>query len=459
MDNFIEAPDVRQAFTENYRRNLSVINKHSARLLNERRDEAFELFTRLGIPGKKSENYKYTDAGSLFLKPIGLNMGPNAIHVDIHEIFKCDVPELDTHMVLMVNGFYFGPEPALKEVEGKVLIGSLAAAAREYPELVARHYTSYAKPGTDGLVALNTAFAQDGLFLYIPDGVALLKPIQVINLSIWEKDLMVQSRNLFLAGKNSRAKLVVCDHTLAPWRFLNNTVTEVYVDRGGIFDMVKMQNENNSSQHFSHTYALQEGTSSMSFNTISLHGGLIRNNFYALLNGEHAENHTYGLYLSDRKQHIDNYSFIDHANPHCTSNQLFKGVLDDEATGAFTGKILVRKDAQKTLAYQANNNILLTDQARMNSKPQLEIYADDVKCSHGSTVGQLDPDAMFYLRSRGIETREARLMLMYAFADDVISHIPVGPLRERIEMLVNKRLRGELSRCNACQISSGKMEC
>jgi Fe-S cluster assembly protein SufD len=183
-----------------------------------------------------------------------------------------------------------------------------------------------------------------------------------------------------------------------------------------------------------------------------LHGGLIRNNINVLLNDEGCENNTYGLYLTDKSQHIDNYVFIDHAKPNCISRQLFKGVLDDIATGAFNGKILVRKDAQQTLAYQANNTILLTDDADFNTKPQLEIYADDVKCSHGATVGQLDKDALFYLRSRGINKKEAKLLLMYAFTHDVIHKIQVPALQERIQDLVDKRLRGELSRCNNCQM-------
>ncbi|MDX9854081.1 MAG: SufD family Fe-S cluster assembly protein, partial [Tenuifilaceae bacterium] len=185
-------------------------------------------------------------------------------------------------------------------------------------------------------------------------------------------------------------------------------------------------------------------------NTISLHGGIIRNNIHVLLNDTNCENHTYGLALVDRNQHVDTYSFIDHAQPNCVSNELYKALLDDQATGAFNGRILVRKDAQKTEAYQSNNNLLLTADARMYTKPQLEIYADDVKCSHGATIGQLDQEARFYMQARGISEREARLLLMFGFAHDVVGKIKIEPLRERIDELVNKRLRGELSRCHSC---------
>ncbi len=459
METSVQKPGTGQYFEAQFSGNRELIEKHSAPLLNEKRKGAMDAFLKLGIPGKKAESYRYTDMGKLFGSQLKINLQPNNLNIDVREAFKCDVPELDTHLVILVNGFYLSNGDRIRKLEDRAIVGSMAEAARKYPELVSRHYDRYTAFNREGLIELNTAFAQDGLFLYIPDGVKLERPIQVINMSVWEEDLMIQHRNLIIAGKNSMGSVIVCDHTLAPWRFLNNSVTEIFVDEHAVLDVAKMQNENNSSQHISHTFAMQEASSQMTFNTITLHGGLVRNNFYARLNGKHAGNNTYGLYLSDRKQHVDNFSFIDHAVPECTSNQLFKGVLDDDATGAFTGRILVRKDAQQTMAYQANNNILLTDTAKMNTKPQLEIYADDVKCSHGATVGQLDPDAMFYLRSRGIPQRESRLMLMYAFAHDIISHVSVPPLRERIDELVDKRLRGDLTRCNSCQINCGKLEC
>jgi len=216
-----------------------------------------------------------------------------------------------------------------------------------------------------------------------------------------------------------------------------------------------MQNENSLSSQITHAFIHQEESSKVTSNTISLHGGLIRNNFFVRLNGTGCESNLYGLFLGDDNQHIANFTLIHHAMPQCTSNQLFKGILDDNATGSFNGKIYVSRDAQKTLAYQKNNNILLSPAARMNTKPHLEIYADDVKCSHGATVGRLDTEAMFYLRSRGIGEKEARQLLMYAFADEIISKISVSILRERIIGLVDKRLRGELARCNNCDVRCG----
>jgi len=328
----------------------------------------------------------------------------------------------------------------------------MAEAAKQYPDLLKQHYSKYADYEKDGLVALNTAFAQDGTFIYVPRGAGTDRAVQIVNVLLSPEDLFVQHRNLVIVEDNATARVVVCDHSLSAHHYLTNSVTEIYVGPNAHLDYVKLQNENDNSNQISSSFVHQERSSDALFNTITLHGGLIRNNVYTRLNGEGASNQTLGLFLVDKTQHVDNYTFVDHAVPNCTSRQNFKGILDDQATGAFNGRILVRPQAQKTLAYQANNNILLTNDARMSTKPQLEIYADDVKCSHGATVGQLDQNAIFYLQSRGISIREARLLLMYAFGQEILSKITVDPLRERLADLVDKRLRGELTRCNSCPL-------
>jgi Fe-S cluster assembly protein SufD len=265
-----------------------------------------------------------------------------------------------------------------------------------------------------------------------------------------QEEIMVQHRNLFVIEEGAQANFVICDHTLSPHTYLTNSVTEVFAGRNCQFDLTRMQNEHNGSTQVTNTYIHQEADSKVITNTITLHGGVVRNNHNVNLTAPGAENGSYGLYLLDHGQHVDNYVNINHLAPHCLSTQLFKGVLNDYSTGAFNGRIFVEKDAQKTLAYQTNRNLLLTDDAKVNSKPQLEIYADDVKCSHGATVGQLDEDGLFYMRSRGIEQKEARMLMMNAFTNEVTKEIKIPALRERIEELVNKRLRGELSRCNNC---------
>ncbi|MFC2087674.1 Fe-S cluster assembly protein SufD, partial [Bacteroidota bacterium] len=287
-------------------------------------------------------------------------------------------------------------------------------------------------------------------------GKRLENPLQIINMAMSEDDLLIQHRNLMILEDNAEAKIIVCDHSLSSKRFLTNQVSEIFVGENAKLDITKMQNEHLGTVQLSNTFINQQKSSTGQLNTITLHGGVIRNNVFVTLDGEGADNNTTGLFLMDRGQHIDSYTLVDHAKAHCTSNQLFKGILDDYSSGAFNGKILVRQDAQKTLAYQSNNNLLLTDDAKMNSKPQLEIYADDIKCSHGATVGQLDENAKFYLRSRGIPEKEARLLLMYGFANDVIKEIENGALRERVDELISKRLRGELTRCNNCEMHCGQ---
>ncbi|MDA3821690.1 MAG: Fe-S cluster assembly protein SufD, partial [Bacteroidales bacterium] len=242
-------------------------------------------------------------------------------------------------------------------------------------------------------------------------------------------------------------------HTLSNHLFLTNSLSEISVCENASVDVVRVQNEHNHSVQITNTWVEQKKNSTARNSMITLHGGKVRNNLNVKLQGEGANCDAHGLFLIDKSQHVDSFTTIEHLVPNCTSNQHYKGVLDDSATGAFTGKIHVHPDAQKTLAYQTNNNILLSKEAKMHTKPQLEIYADDVKCSHGATIGQIDENALFYMQTRGIPKEEARLMLMYAFANDVISGIKHKALHDRIEDLVSKRLRGELSRCDNCAIN------
>jgi Fe-S cluster assembly protein SufD len=443
----------REEFINLYLENLDLITENSAGALNTARQSALENFKLLGFPNNKSEKYKYMKVEAIFTNDFEKYFTPKCISFNVDDIFRCDIPSLDTHLALTLNGFYLNNPNLLSVFENGVIIGSLAEAAKKYPNVVAKYYNTLSENEEDGLVALNTAFTQDGAFIYIPKGVKVEKPIQIINLLMSDEQQMVQYRNLIIAEENSQANIAICDHTLSPAKFLSNVVTEVFTNRNANIDVVCMQNQHNDSTQFTHIFAKQERDSNFSTNTISLHGGTIRNNVNVLLNDEGCENHTYGLALVDRTQHVDMYSFIDHAKPNCTSNELYKAILDDQATGAFNGRILVRRGAQKTQAFQSNNNLLLTTDARMYTKPQLEIYADDVKCSHGATVGQLDMDAKFYMQSRGISERESKLLLMFGFAHDVVGNIKIEALRNRIDELVNKRLRGELSRCHNCPMN------
>jgi Fe-S cluster assembly protein SufD len=435
-----------------YNDNIIKISGISSPFINSFRKSAFEKFSELGIPTKKNEAYKYTNLDIFFKHDYESYFMPIPSDFVKAEEFRCDVTDLDAHGIVLLNGFYPTLNEKLRQLPSGVWIGSLYEASLRFPDKFEKHFGKYAKSENDGLIHLNTAMASDGVFVYVPEGVTLSKPVQVVNLVQSDQDMFNQHRNLIIAEKNSNFSIIICDHTLSPQKFLTNAVTEVFVGENAHFDIIRVQNEHNNACKITNTFIHQEKNSVTSSNNITLHGGLIRNSTYHTLAGEGAESHSYGLFLADKWQHVDNFVNVDHAVPHCTSDQLFKGVLDDMSTGAFNGRILVRPDAQGTLAYQKNNNILLTDDAKMDSKPQLEIFADDVKCSHGATIGQLNGDALFYLQSRGINKKEARLMLMFGFAHEVIQNIKVDALRERMDNLVMQRLKGELSRCASCLV-------
>ncbi len=444
-------------FVDIYQAKKEDITRISPGFLTEIRDEAIESYSRNGLPGRKNELYKYTPIDKLFSPDYSMLFKPSNIELDLNELFTCDVPELSTQLEIVLNGFYFNQGQDLRKYPNGIIIGSLSKALESHPELVNEYYSKAADYKKDGLVALNTAFAMDGLFIYIPKGTELENPLQVVHLPMTGLDTMLQYRNLIIMEENTSSEVIICDHTLSPFRFLTNSVSEIFVGENAHLQYVRVQNEHLNSNLITNLYILQEANSKVMTNSITLHGGIIRNNTHVKLNAPGCESNTYGLFFADRNQHVDNYVSIDHAQPHCTSTQLFKGILDDTATGAFNGHILVRPEGQKTNAFQTNNNILLSDASKMSSMPQLEIYADDVRCSHGATTGQLDENALFYMRSRGIPYHEARLLILYAFAWEVVDKISITPLKERINYLIDKRLRGELSRCNSCSINCGEI--
>ncbi|MFN8240617.1 MAG: Fe-S cluster assembly protein SufD [Bacteroidales bacterium] len=447
--------EVSGTYADLYSRHISEILSGSSPHINSFREEAFRNYTRLGIPSRKNEAYKYTNLDIFFKHDYSTYFMPKPDDFASAEQFRCDVENLDTHGLVLLNGFYPTLNSRLRKLPEGAWVGSLNEAAVQFGDLVKQHYGKYAKSETDGLVHLNTAMASDGVFVYVPKGVIIKKPVQIVNLVESSSDMFNQHRNLIIVEEGAEITLIICDHTLSPVRFLTNAVTEVHVGENAHFDIIRVQNEHNNACKITNTFIHQERNSVASSNNLTLHGGLIRNSTYHTLAGEGAESHSLGLFLADKWQHVDNFVNVEHLAPDCTSNQLFKGVLDEMATGAFNGRIYVDPRAQGTAAYQKNNNILMTDDARMDTKPQLEIYADNVKCSHGATVGQIDQNALFYLRSRGIESREAQLMLMFGFAHEVIQEIRIEALRDRIDNLVMQRLKGELSRCASCMVKCG----
>jgi Fe-S cluster assembly protein SufD len=454
MNNLCESSD---RFLTLYNENIKRISENSTPFLNSFREDAIANFIKTGIPTRKNEAYRYTNMDAWFNHDYKSYFIPDESDFTKAEEFSCDVTDLDVYGLVLYNGFYPTNNGKIKELPGGILISSLNEAAEVFSGTIEKHYGKYLNGNNDGLVHLNMAMAADGVFIYVPAGTTLKRPVQVVNLVQSDKDMFNQHRNLIIVEDNADFTLIICDHTLSPNKFLTNAVTEVFVGENAHFDIMRVQNEHNNACKITHTFIHQEKNSRVSSNNITLHGGLVRNNTYHYLGGEGAESNSYGLFLTDKWQHVDNYVNVDHAFPNCMSNQLFKGVLDEMSTGAFNGRIYVHKNAQGTVAYQKNNNILLTDDAKMDTRPQLEIYADDVKCSHGATVGRLNDDALFYMQSRGISKREALLMLMFGFAHEVIRNIKVEALQERMDNLVMQRLKGELSRCASCMVKCGNM--
>ena len=429
-----------------------MICDHSVDVMNAVRDQAFEDFKRLGFPSRKVERYKYTDMQQLFAPDYGLNLNRLRIPVDPYQAFRCDVPNLSTSLYFIVNDqFYQEALPKVQLPEG-VFIGSLAEAAAQRPELVAKYYAKIAATADDGITALNTMLAQDGLLVYVPKNVKIDRAVQVINILRSDVDLMVNRRVLVIVEEGAEARLLFCDHAVDDCPFLTTQVIEAYVGDNAQLSLYCLEETHYKNTRVSNVYVSQQANSHFDHNVITLHNGVTRNRLDLVFKGEGAECELNGCVIADKNQHVDNNTLIDHQVGHCDSRELYKYVLDDEAVGAFAGRVLVRHGSQKTTSEERNQNLCMTRQARMFTQPMLEIYADDVKCSHGSTVGQLNDAALFYMQQRGISIKEARLLLEFAFVGEVIDKISLAPLRERLHYLVEKRFRGELSRCEGCQL-------
>ena len=441
-------------FFQTYRQQ---IDKPCAGGLNALREKAFETFKAKGFPAYGSEEYQHTNISALLAPDYGLNINNVPIDVNPQDVFCCDVPNLSTRLFFLVNErFYPNPQSEGKLPES-VFSGSLNEFAIKYPEIFLKHYGKQATPDADGIIAFNTMFVQDGYVLYIPENVIVEKPIQLINILRGNIDTLVNRRLLIIIESGAQAKLLVCDHTIDEKpTFAVTQVTEIFVGENAVFDFYELEESTTDTIRLASNHTQQAAGSDVMINGIALTSGCTRNNYNISLEGEHCETHLYGMVIADREQQIDNYTNIEHKVPNCRSNELFKYVLDDKATGAFSGRIVVCKDAQKTQAYQTNRNLCVSRESRMFAKPQLEIYADDVKCSHGLTTGQLDETALFYMRSRGIPEAEARMLLKFAFANDVIEGIRLEPLKDRLRMLIEKRFRGELAKCKECHAVSKK---
>lgn len=381
----------------------------------------------------------------------GLNLQRISIPVNPYQVFRCDVPGIQSYLYFVINDvFYTEQSVRNSRLPEGVVVCSMREAVRRYPDIVKR-YLNRRVPAADSLCALNGMFAQDGFFFYVPDGVELDHPVQLVNVMRSDVDLMANAHNLIVIGNRAKACLLVCDHAMDKVRFCANRITEVEVGEGARYEHYKLEDTSETMCNLCTLLISQQAQSDALANIITLRNGLTHNNIIINQEGADAKTTLCGMAISSGRQFTGNRTRITHFTTGGTSEELFKYVLDEAARGAFTGELIVRPDAQKTEARQTNRNILLSPEARMRTMPQLEIYADDVRCSHGATTGQLDEAALFYMQQRCISPEEARLLLMNAFLSDVIGNIRVPALQERIAALVDRRLRKTDSACAACR--------
>ena len=462
-----------QQYIELYQQAREMIFSHAPEAMNAVRDQAFEDFKAQGFPSKRVERYKYTDIQKLFEPDYGVNLSRLQIPVDPYETFRCDVPNLSTSLYFVVNDMFYSGER--REVRGEriplanpqlpegVIVGSLKDHLSLHSPLsthLSKYYAKLAKTSEDAVTALNTMLAQDGLLVYVPKNVKVDRAIQVINIlkatpqnaQRQVPDLMVNRRVLIILEEGAEIKMLFCDHAADDRNFLATQVIEAFVGDNASLDLYCLEETHYKNVRVSNVYIDQQANSRVNHNVITLHNGVTRNKLDLTFSGEGAECACYGCVIADKEQHVDNNTLITHKVSHCTSNELYKYVLDDKSTGAFAGRVLVEHGAQKTTSQMTNQNLTATKEARMYTQPMLEIYADDVKCAHGSTVGQLNDAALFYMRQRGISLKEARTLLQNAFINEVIDKMQLEPLRDRLHHLVEKRFRGELNKCEGCRL-------
>lgn len=434
-----------------YREKEKLLTEESHPMVMHQRNEAFQYFCSNGLPSAKDEKWRNTRLDKQYASEYLMDIYPADYQKSVSEIFLCEIHGFNAQVQSLLNGWYYGPDSSkLQITEEGVIIGSLLAAQQVYPDLIDKYYGKIADHKTSGFVGINTALFRDGLFIYVPKNTEVKNTIQLIKMINREENLALHTRNLIILDEGSKLSFMHCDDSVNHFSSLINTVSEVFVGANASFDLYKMQNINDQTTLVNNTFIRQDKDSCLKIYVLTLNGGLVRNELHVDLVGEGADADINGIYLMDKKQHIDNQVNVRHSVPNCTSSELFKGVLNNESSGVFNGYIYVARDAQKTNAFQRNNNILLTPETRIDTMPFLEIYADDVKCSHGATVGQIDEEAMFYLMQRGISREDARLLLMYAFIAEVTSKLIIEPLRLSTEDMIKKRLRGELSICERC---------
>lgn len=428
------------------------IDAHSAPALNALRPQAADILASVTLPKQGADNYENCDLKEMLGPDYGINIDDVNINVKPENTFRCDMPMTGNSPILSLNDRTLIPDNFPEMPEG-VLVGSLRSIAREHPGLVEKYYGRLADLGNP-VVALDTMLARDGFMLYVPKNVTLENPLQLINILGATQPLMAVRRLLIVLEDNAKAKLLVCDHTQREEvNFLTLQTVELYVGKNAELHYYDLEESSQRTSRISSLYLRQEADSRVVIDGMTLFNGVTRNEYYCDFAGENADLKLYGMAIEDRQRKVSTYSRINHAVPHCISNELFKMSADGESRCAFTGRIIVRPGSVKTEAYQACRNLLAADTARVEARPELEIYNDDVKCSHGCAIGQLDETQVFYMRSRGIPEPQARLLLRQAFMADVIDLVDIPGLRDRLHLLVEKRFAGAEAACSNCHNS------
>jgi Fe-S cluster assembly protein SufD len=407
--------------------------------VHETRARALKVFEDKGFPSKKDELWKYTSLKALIREDYSL-FPKSEINIELKDVKKYFLYDTDTYKVIFIDGVY---SPFLSNTTHDgldVCLMSAALSKPKYRSLINTYFNKIA-PSDESLTALNTSYAKEGAFVYIPKKTVAEKPIEIIHFSSGDQDsLWLQPRNLIVIDKNSQVQIIERHQSLKEHAVVTNSVTEIYVHEEAFVDYYKLQNDLTTASLIDNTFIQQEKNSHASVHTFSLGGKLIRNNLRYFHKGKHILSTLKGLTILEGKQHVDHSTMVHHSQPNCESHQDYKGIFSERSEGVFNGQILVDKIAQKTNAFQQNNNVLLDDKATVNSKPQLEIFADDVKCSHGCTIGQMDEEALFYLRTRGIPKKEARALMTYAFANNVLESVQLPSLKKRINGQIAKKL-------------------
>nr|WP_299171278.1 Fe-S cluster assembly protein SufD [uncultured Allomuricauda sp.] len=407
--------------------------------VHEVRSEAIKNFEEKGFPSKKEEAWKYTSLNSL--QKIDFSVFPKEENtLDYKDIKKYFLHEIDTYKIVFIDGVYSSYLSETTHDGVDVCLMSSAFSKPMYRQIIELYFNKVASKD-ESLTTLNTAFSKEGAYIYIPKNKAPRKPVQIIHFATGnEASLMLQPRNLVVVEENAEVQIIERHQSLTDNEVFTNSVTEIFAAKDAIVDYYKVQNDRDSASLIDNTYISQKDNSVVRVHTFSFGGKLIRNNLNFYQNGERIDSVLKGVTILGEKQHVDHHTLVHHAQPNCESHQDYKGIFGEKSTGVFNGKIIVDKIAQKTNAFQQNNNILISDKATINTKPQLEIFADDVKCSHGCTIGQLDEDALFYLQSRGIPKKEATALMMYAFANNVLESVRIPELKARINKIIANKL-------------------